>query len=993
MKKKLLYSSLLLLVLNFCAFGQSETFNSSGSMMVPCGVTSITVECWGGGGGGGGSASGKGGGGGGGGGYSNIVISTTPGSVINYVVGLGGSGSVSNGADGGTTSFSTVSATGGLAGKSNGSGGGRGSGTSSFGISGKNGVINPFGGANFGGDGGAAGGAAGGSGGSGGSGVTGVNGGIPGGGGGGGGGDTFQLNLKGGNGGNGRIKITYTLGTSISTPTIATSGNLVAVCNSTGLQTSNLPYNSTINNPASYSIDWNAAANSAGLLDQDITGFAFASGSGSLTGIAITANTPAGLYTGSMSIYNGCGTGTKTVHITVNAIPSAPVPGTSVQATCMTPTASVVLEGLPTSGSWVINAFPATTGLTGLSGTGSTTTIGGLTPGSNYSFTVSRYGCVSAKSNNVILESFSTKTWNGSAWSPDATIAPTSNDAVIINGDYIVNDTNGNINACTLTINSPAVVTVPSEQFIMVQNDITIKAGATLDILDKGSLVMVKDLPGPSFGIHNNGILRVYRETAPFEKYDYTYWSSPMVGPTTIANSLGTPFANWRTDYAFAFHPENFIDLVTASTGMAPSDGFDDNEDSWLNANSMDPGRGYVIMGPTSLSLYPAIETVVFQGSVNNGIVTTAIQLTPDDSDPGDDFNLVGNPYPSAISADALINANISTTGTINRTIDGTLYFWTHKADISGGLNLGPDAQNYSQDDYAMYNLSGGSGTSGSNSGSLAPLGYIASGQGFFVEAEAAGLLTFTNAMRLNLPPTANSQFFKTKNRKVIPKDRLWLNLENELGMFSQQLVGYFENATDDHDNGYDGLVNNAGNYVSFYSFIGNKTYKIQGRKTYNESDQVRLGYFSAIAGTFNINIDSKEGVFSDKVSRVFLEDKLLGVIHDLKKSPYSFSTQAGTFDDRFILRYTTINLQTKDFNALENNFVVFVKEKQLIINSKVERIDKVFVYDLTGKQVYKNLKVKSNLFTLPNLALGTQILLLKVQLENGEIITKKIMD
>lgn len=990
MKKKILYSSLLLLLFNLFSFAQTtETFTSDGALFVPCGVTSIAVECWGAGGGGAGSASGAGGGGGGGG-YSNANITTVPGSVINYTVGVGGAGSVNDGVDGGNTSFSSVSATGGLAGKKNGSGGGQGSGSSSIGTAGGTGSSSFFG--NVGGNGGAAGGIGGGTGGAGSKGSDGHPGAVPGGGGGGAGGSAGQPNLKGGNGGNGIIKITYTGSFSPSQPGISSGGSLVAVCSSTGSQTSSLAYTSASNSPASYSIDWNAAANTAGLSDQARTGFAFSSSGGSLTGIAITANTLAGTYTGLMTLYNGCGTVNKGVSIVVNAVPSAPVIGTITQATCASPTASVVLGGLPASGSWVINALPATTGLTGLSGTGTGTTIGGLTPGSTYSFKVSRNGCASGSSSAVSLSSLITKTWNGSAWSPNPSIAPTSNDAVIINGNYIVNDTNGNINACSLTINSPAVVTVPGEQFVTVQNDITINTGATLDILDGGSLIMVNDLPGPSFGVSNNGTLRVQRNTAAFNKYDYTYWSSPMVGSTAISNSSGTPFANWRTDYAFAFHPENFIDLVTASTGLAPSDGLDDNGDTWLKVNSMEPGRGYIIMGPTWLTSYPAIEAVVFQGKVNNGVIETAIQLAPDLSVVGN-FNLVGNPYPSAISADALINANISTTGTINRTIDGTLYFWTHKTKIGGGLNLGSYAQNFSQDDYAMYNLSGGAGTSGSDSGSLAPLGYIASGQGFFVQAEAAGLLTFTNAMRLGVPADANSQFFKTTHTKNVKKDRLWLNLENELGMFSQQLVGYFDNATDDHDNGYDGLVSNAGNYVSFYSFINDKAYKIQGRKPYNQSDQVRLGYFSAIAGTFNINIDSKEGIFSYDGTSVYLEDKLLDVIHDLKESAYSFSTEVGSFDNRFLLRYTDKTLGIENNEVSErSNVSVFTRRNEITVSSVIEQIDKLFVYDLTGKLVYKNLNVESNLFTLPNLVLGNQLLLLKVQLENGELITKKVM-
>jgi hypothetical protein len=54
-----------------------------------------------------------------------------------------------------------------------------------------------------------------------------------------------------------------------------------------------MAYSATSNSPISYSIDWNSAANSAGLSDQASTPFSFLSGGGTLTGINISANVAA----------------------------------------------------------------------------------------------------------------------------------------------------------------------------------------------------------------------------------------------------------------------------------------------------------------------------------------------------------------------------------------------------------------------------------------------------------------------------------------------------------------------------------------------------------------------------------------------------------------------------------------------------------------------------------------------------------------------------
>lgn len=88
------------------AHAGSATFTSSQNWTAPAGVTSVTVEAWGGGGAGGGVTANQGKGGGGAGGqYARKVVTVTPGASYAVVVGAGGTGDTGDGNTGGDSTF------------------------------------------------------------------------------------------------------------------------------------------------------------------------------------------------------------------------------------------------------------------------------------------------------------------------------------------------------------------------------------------------------------------------------------------------------------------------------------------------------------------------------------------------------------------------------------------------------------------------------------------------------------------------------------------------------------------------------------------------------------------------------------------------------------------------------------------------------------------------------------------------------------------------
>ncbi|MCB0610352.1 MAG: hypothetical protein KDD12_21695, partial [Lewinella sp.] len=88
---------------------QTQTFTSSGQFTVPAGVTSITVECWGGGGAGGGATGNPAGGGGGAGGaYARKVLTVIPGTTYTVTVGGAATGDNGSGNNGNPSWFGTL---------------------------------------------------------------------------------------------------------------------------------------------------------------------------------------------------------------------------------------------------------------------------------------------------------------------------------------------------------------------------------------------------------------------------------------------------------------------------------------------------------------------------------------------------------------------------------------------------------------------------------------------------------------------------------------------------------------------------------------------------------------------------------------------------------------------------------------------------------------------------------------------------------------------
>ncbi|HSD13993.1 MAG TPA: zinc-dependent metalloprotease family protein [Flavobacterium sp.] len=547
-----------------------------------------------------------------------------------------------------------------------------------------------------------------------------------------------------------------------------------------------------------------------------------------------------------------------------------------------------------------------------------------------------------------------TSNWNGTSWSNGA---PSKNTAVTLNGNY---DTliNGSFTCCSLAIANGSLLKIGNNSYVNIINDLTVNAGGILDVDNSGSLVMVNN----SGVVTNNGTSIVRKTSSFFDNYDYTFWSSPVHNLT-----IGGALSSWQQTNIFKLNAANYRD--------DNNDSYDDNGDAWVftpQSEVMIAGKGYAAMASTT-GVFPRQDNVLFNGKVNNGIITIPVNLSLDNVKNNDDFNLIGNPYPSAINANDFIAANAGV-------ISGTLYFWTHVGNYNGS--------NYSPNDFAYYNLSGGTATSATGTGNTSqPNGLIASGQGFQVDASVNGNVVFNNGMR-NLG-YSNSNFYRSTEEPQTERDRIWLNLIAEDNVFSQQLIGFFPEATSGVDYGYDGQYTKTNTSAVFYSVIDGEEYKIQGRGPFDVNDVIALGFRSEIDKTYSVSIADTEGVLESQ--NIYVEDRLLHVVHNLKTSDYVFSTAAGEFNNRFVLRFTNAILGNGDFETNTNSVAVFV-DGGIAITSSSERIKDVFVYDVLGRLVVEKRGVDRTSVSLSNVRETKEVLLVKVVLDNGQTTTKKVL-
>ncbi|WP_396146844.1 choice-of-anchor J domain-containing protein [Flavobacterium sp.] len=554
---------------------------------------------------------------------------------------------------------------------------------------------------------------------------------------------------------------------------------------------------------------------------------------------------------------------------------------------------------------------------------------------------VANNGCTSSLSDTSTVSVIAT-TYDGTSWSNGN---PDSSKLAIFTGNYTIA---ADLTACSLRVTNNAVVTVNSNYNVYLNGAITVDSGSSFTMNNNTNLLQ------SDASAVNTGNIIVKRNTSTIVRLDHTLWSSPVTGQNLFSFSPNT--------LVNRFYVYNTATNSYVTTGLS-------------NTSLFTPAKGFAVRAPNNQSATtPAVWTGTFTGVPNNGTKTFTLATNAAN---GYNYNLVGNPYPSAISASNFYAANASKIG-------GTLYFYAHTLTMNAS-GIFPTGTNYA----TWTGLGGAAATEGDgHTPPEVPNGIIQVGQGFIVRATASGDVTFTNAMRV---ANQQNQFMKAATASA-ETHRMWLNLKTDTGVdVNQILVGYMDGATQGVDAGLDGLsFGNTGSYL--YSKIENDNFVIQARSLpFDVTDEVPLGFNCATAGSYSISLTNTDGLFAADQD-ILVRDNLTGTDTSIKTVPYTFNSETGVFDTRFRLVYTQA-LGVPSTNFTENSVIVYKNTDWFHVNTKGIEMKDIMVYDISGRLIYSKKEINATTAVLNGLTTTNQVLILKINSIEDKTVTIKVIN
>jgi hypothetical protein len=476
--------------------------------------------------------------------------------------------------------------------------------------------------------------------------------------------------------------------------------------------------------------------------------------------------------------------------------------------------------------------------------------------------------------------------WNSaSTWGTSGNVAGLSyptigNNATISNGHQILIHTDSKIDRLTVQTNGTLII--DSISYLELSGSIENNGNITIN---SGGALVQSDCSNPNLNSGNGSYTIKRKGTTNLNSYNI--WSSPIVSGSTISSvftgscpcdifCFDSQSQSWKYDYPIGYTTLCNNNSVTFNSNDVISGG----------DGIMDSGIGYFASGGGNSFIEKSFIGEIQNGDISVSIVTTSLGNNPNWDD--DDWNLVGNPYPSKLSAYEFWIENAVN----NSKITGGLYFWD---DHNQGSGFNQNAE------YASWNLLGGISSNNSNH---VPSDYIAVGQGFWVIANQSDSIHFTNCMR----SSKDAYFFKSLQTD---KHSICIEISTPSQIKNAIRVGYTSTSTDSIDANFDAPKLSGNPNLRFSSMINQQEFAIQGiqKPKTGEIKVIPLMIYTSEHGFHTIKQIQRESMPSNS-HHVILWDSVLNIYHDIDKQAYTVDL-IGDWDytNRFKLFFSISNL------------------------------------------------------------------------------------
>ncbi len=425
-------------------------------------------------------------------------------------------------------------------------------------------------------------------------------------------------------------------------------------------------------------------------------------------------------------------------------------------------------------------------------------------------------------------------------------------------------------------------------------NNIEIEAGAQLTISSGSSLTATGDLDLYSSTSVNASLLTLGTLTVNGESRVHQ-----IVTANNRSYYICAP-VNGATGYS-----------IGADLGVYYWDNPSNNWVAYNQTSSLEPARGYVVRSNAS--------ELLFTGSLNNSDVSIGVLRQNDDD--GEGWNLIGNPYPSAVNWDLVpVKDNI---------LDG---FWVFLND---------------QSQYGAYNANSTTAVNITNS-------VIPSNHAFWVKVLKGftnGQVTFNNTVRVH----NNTTYLKNVTTSSNPT----LKIAGVNGSYRDEIAIVFNNnATIDMDE-FDSekKFSNNSNFIQFFTSASGKDLCINGLPLYSNDYTIPLNFNVKSAGTYTIERVDYSNFPNDHTVLLTdsVENKTVDLIAD---GSYTFSTSVtGIINNRFSLTFKGDFATAIKPNITNNKkTTIYSYDKHIVIKVPELKNAKYHIYSINGQLIKEGL-------------------------------------